>query len=143
MVVISDDPRRFDEGSELLHENGRPLVVESARAHRDRFLVKFRDIDTRSSAEELRGALFVDAERTRRLDDDEFWIHDLVGCALVDGAGERLGLVTGVTPGPAQDLLVVDTPAGERFVPFVEPIVRSVDATARTVTIDPPPGLLD
>ena len=45
-------------------------------------------------------------------------------------------------PGPAQDLLVLDTPDGERLVPFVKEIVTEVDVEAGRVTVDPPEGLL-
>lgn len=143
MVRISDDPRRFEAGSELVHEDGRTLVVETARAHRDRFLVKFEGLSDRDAAETLRGALYVPAEDARELESGEFWEHDLTGLDVVRaGTGEVVGTVSHVLPGAAQDLLAVDTPAGERLVPMVAEIVVEVDPGARRVTIDPPEGLL-
>lgn len=58
------------------------------------------------------------------------------------GTGEVAGTVAHVVEGPAQDLLVVDTPAGERMVPLVGEIVVKVDVEAGRVEIDPPEGLL-
>ena len=43
---------------------------------------------------------------------------------------------------PAQDLLVVRTPSGDRLVPFVSALVPEVDPAAGRVVIDPIPGLL-
>lgn len=143
VVRISDDPRRFEPGASLRHEDGRTLTVESAREHRNRFLVKFTGADDREAAEGLRGGLYVDASDARELEGDEFWEHDLEGLAAIHaGTGDAIGTVSYVQPGPAQDLLVLETPDGERLVPFVAEIVTAVDLDAGRVTIDPPEGLL-
>jgi 16S rRNA processing protein RimM len=143
VVRISDDPHRYDPGAELLHSDGSTLVVESARTHRDRFLVKFAGVDSREDAERIRGTLYVDASAARDLDEDEYWERDVVGSEVFDTAGERVGEVTMLIPGAAQDLLEVGTPRGPRLVPFVKEIVVAVDTGSRRVTIDPPEGLLD
>ncbi|MGH2786623.1 MAG: ribosome maturation factor RimM [Actinomycetota bacterium] len=143
VVRISDDPKRFEPGRRLEHDDGRELMVETARPHRDRFLVKFAGIDTRTDAESLRGELYVPFDAARTLEQDEFWPHQLIGCEVATPSGERIGTITGVQPGPAHDILVVDTPGGERLVPTVKAIVTSVDIDARMITVDAPAGLLD
>lgn len=142
MIVISDDPGRFEPGSTLRHEDGRALRVASAREHRDRFLVRFEGIEDRVAASSLRGALYVDASATRALADDEFWIHDLVGLAVQLRDGTEIGSVAGVIAHPAQALLRVATPSGEALVPVVKAIVTDVDLDAGRIVIDPPEGLL-
>lgn len=143
VIRISDDPHRFDPGATLIHEDGRELTVRSARSHRDRFLVHFEEAFDRESAQGLRGALYVDPSAMRELDDSEFWESDLVGCRVVLSDGSEVGNVSDVIVRPAQDLLQIDTPRGQRLVPFVGEIVIEVDADERVVTIDPPQGLLD
>ena len=143
VVRISDDPHRFDTGSELLHSNGRTLVVEHARDHRNRFLVKFVGVGTREEAEAVKGTLFVPADQARDLDEGEYWEREVVGCKAVTPEGTRIGTVTDVIPGPAQDLLEIETGHGTSLVPFVSEIVTSVDTAARRVVIDPPEGLLE
>ena len=140
---ISDDARRFEPGSTLWRDDGTTLVVEAARHHTNRFLVKFEGSGTREDAERLRGPLYVHAADARALDGDEFWPHDLEGCEVVDAGGAHIGSVTQVVGGPAQDLLEVSTDRGERLVPFVKEIVVKVDLAERRVTIDPPEGLLE
>ncbi len=68
---------------------------------------------------------------------------DLEGCRVVDRSGRELGLVTGLEELGGRSLLELRTPSGEREVPFIEPIVVSVDLEGRLVVLDPPPGLLD
>ena len=143
VIRISDDARRFEAGSELLHEDGRALVVAGARSHRARLLVKFEGIDDRAAAETLRGALYVPAKAARELGAGEFWEHDLAGLEVVHArSGDVVGTVSRVVVAPAQDLLAVDTPGGERLIPLVGAIVVDVDVPAGRVTIDPPEGLL-
>jgi 16S rRNA processing protein RimM len=143
VVQISDDPHRFDDGARLIHDTGRELIVESSHQHGDRFLVKFAGVDSREAAEEIRGALHVPASEARSLDDDEFWAYELEGCAVELGDGTSVGSVLRVVPGPAQDLLAIETPVGERLVPVVAEIVVAVDRAGRRIVIDPPEGLLD
>lgn len=143
VIRISDDPHRFDPGSTLVHEDGRVLVVRSARVHRDRFLVRFEGISSRADAEGLRGALYIGASERRELEPTEFWEHEVVGCGVFLADGSEIGRVSDVIVRPAQDLLEVETATGRQLIPFVEAIVTEVDAEARRVVIDPPAGLLD
>jgi 16S rRNA processing protein RimM len=143
VVPISDDPHRFDAGMVLTRSGGGTLAVERSRRHRDRLLVKFSGIDDRSAAERLSGPLYVPTEALRALRADEWWEHELIGMRVEDVAGREVGTVSAVLPGAAQDLLAVDTPAGERLVPLVTEIVVGIEEQARRVHIDPPPGLLD
>jgi 16S rRNA processing protein RimM len=69
-------------------------------------------------------------------DDDQLWVHDLVGAELVDVAGHAHGRVVAVEANPAHDLLVLDD---GRLVP----VVFVVEHTAGRVVVDPPAGLLE
>ncbi|MEA2485063.1 MAG: rRNA processing protein RimM [Actinomycetota bacterium] len=142
VMRLSDDPRRFEPGARLVHSDGREMIVESSRVHRDRFLVKFADSDSRADAEALRGELFVPPDEVRELGPGEFWPHELVGCEVHLTNGELVGSVAAVSPGPAQDLMTVTTATGDRLIPLVAAIVVSVDVDARRVVLDPPEGLL-
>ncbi|HEU4480890.1 MAG TPA: ribosome maturation factor RimM [Actinomycetota bacterium] len=143
LIQISDDPRRYEVGARLEHANGRTLTIVSARPHRDRFLVRFEGITTRDEAEAIRGALYVSAAEARSLEDDEFWPHELVGAKVYLVDGSEVGEVREVIPGPAQDLLAVDSEGTTHLVPMVKAIVVDVDRDARRITIDPPVGLLN
>jgi len=142
VVAISDDPRRFEPGSVLQREDGNHLTVVSSHLHGNRLLVQFEEASDRDTAASIRGPLYVPAADVRSLEEGEYWPHDLIGCKVEDAGGE-LGRVVGVVPGAAQDLLRVETPAGERLVPLVEEIVVAVDVRAGRIVIDPPEGLLD
>ena len=68
---------------------------------------------------------------------------ELTGLRVRTSAGEDIGPVREVMWGPANDNLVVDGPAGEVLVPFIEDVILAVDLAAGTITIEPIEGLLD
>jgi 16S rRNA processing protein RimM len=142
--------RLYDAGSTALEHVERVLVdgeerrVERAARERDGYLLKLAGVDDRDAAEALRGrALAVFRDDVPPPGDDELYLADLVGCEVVDAAGEPLGTVAEVRPGGGQDLLVLARDGLEVLVPFVEPIVVAVDLAARRIVCDPPEGLLD
>jgi 16S rRNA processing protein RimM len=144
VVPISDDPHRFEPGSALLDPEDRKLVVAESRRHRDRLLVRIEGVEDREGAERLRGlSLYVTPEDLRRLGDDEFWPHDLVGSEVRTTDGDVVGRVAEVVPGAAQDLLRVDTEGGPKLVPMAKDIVVEVNTAGGVVVVDPPEGLFD
>jgi 16S rRNA processing protein RimM len=133
--------QRFAAGA-TLRTADRDLEVAGHTLTQGRLVVAFAGVTDRDSAEALRGLdLWADAG-TLQLDPDEFHDTDLIGLVAVDPDGNRLGEVIRVEHPPAQDLLVVRTPSGDRLVPFVSALVPEVDPAAGRVVIDPIPGLL-
>ena len=96
-------------------EEGDPLAeLARALAHRSTLLVTFEELPDRNAAEAARGILlFAKVDVAESPDDpDEFYAHQLVGLAAYDEAGTRLGEVSALIRGGAQDLLTVRTPDG-------------------------------
>lgn len=147
--VRTDDPdHRFALGTELTTdppERG-PLQVASTRWHTGRLLMRFAGVADRTAAAQLRGTLLVvDVDEAERLaDPDEFYDHQLAGLQAVTANGDTLGVVTDVLHLPGQDVLAIGRPdGGEALIPFVREFVPAVDLNRRTITVQPPPGLLD
>lgn len=149
VTVLSrtDEPaRRFAAGQRVTIEGtGRVLTLRGYRMHNGTLLLGFAEVTDRAAAEALRGQTLVASVPAdeRPTEADEYFDRQLVGLTAVSPAGERLGRVTGVQHLPAQDLLAIETPAGERLVPFVSELVTAVDLAAGTCTVTPIPGLLD
>ncbi len=139
--VRSDDPEVLAPGASLeIAGRGAALTVRSVRVHKDRVLASFEECASREDAEALRGARLLVEEHEEV---DAWYPHQLKGLAARTPGGEDLGTVTGLTPGAAQDLLLVKTPAGTVMVPFVTQLVPTVDVEGGVVIIDAPPGLFD
>ncbi len=144
--VRTDEPeRRFVPGAVLRREGGgAELVVESARDHSGRLLIRFLGYPDRTAVETLRGTvLVVDVDASQRPDDEEeYYDRQLTGLRVLDAAGAEVGRVTDVIHLPEQDLLQLRTDGGTRLVPFVRALVPAVDLAAGTVRLADVPGLL-
>ncbi len=150
--VRTDDPdERFAPGMTLRARPSRggpqrEYVIESAREHSGRLLVRLEGVADRNAAEALRGNIFlVDTADLPPIDDpDEFYDHQLEGLAVVTTDGTVVGNVNEVLHTAAGELLSVTSEAGaEVLVPFVGAIVTEVSLQNQTIEIDPPDGLLD
>lgn len=133
----SNRPERSAPGA-VLHVDDRELVIATSRPHQDRVLVRFEGVDDRTAAEALQGReLTADPLGDEvELDDDELWIHEVVGAEVHDRSGTVLGRVVAVEANPAHDLLVLDGGA-------LVPMVFVVEQRDRVLVVDPPEGLFD
>ncbi len=131
MSLSSNRLERVSPGTELWLDDRR-LVVESSRPHSEKFLVRFEGFDHRDQVNDLRG--IVSAEPLD--DDDEIWVHDLIGLVVTDQHGTEHGEVMSVQDNPAADLLVLDDGLLVPVV-FIERIGDGV------VYVDVPDGLFE
>ena len=131
--LISDSDHRVAPGAELL-AGDLTLVVESSRvASNGRRVVKFRQIADRTAAEKYANQVL----HGRPIDDpDALWVHEMIGCRVVETDGTDHGECVSVLANPAADLLELDSGA---LVPsnFVTSIADGV------ITVDTPDGLFD
>ena len=119
--------------------------MRALRRHQGRPLVAFEGVGDADAAQLLVGASLAIDRDDVELDAGEYFDDDLVGCAMVDGAGAVLAEVVAVEHYPAQDVLVVTTAGDGRraIVPLVRAFVKAVDVRARRIVVELPPGLLD
>lgn len=143
--ITSDDPHRFEPGATVYAESdGRPLTVRRLRRHRNRRIISFEEVGDRTAAEALRGeVLVVKASDARELQEDEFWLHELIGCEVFTLDGARIGEVGDVLEAGESDVLVVAAEGREHLVPFAEDLCPEVDLDAGRIVVRPIPGLLD
>src|SRR5688572_12476495 len=87
---------------------GRLFELENVRADKDEYLLTLAGIRDRDAADALRGKdVTVPRSTLPPLAVDEIYVADLVGCAVVDLRGERLGEVIATEFTGAQELLTV------------------------------------
>jgi 16S rRNA processing protein RimM len=126
-------------------EDGRILEIESLRLAKNHFVATLSGIGDRDGAERLTNLkLFVPRERLPQiLEADEFYHADLVGLAVVDRAGEKLGTVVAIHNFGAGDLIEVRADGGgdTELVPFDETNVPSIDIAAGKIVVTAPQPL--
>lgn len=81
-------------------------------------------------------AVYIGAEERRARSADDYVLDDLVGMAVVDGAGRRLGAVRDFYSAGGNDVAEVEQPDGRRFMfPLVPEAVAAIDFDAEAITV--------
>ena len=172
--ILTDFPEKFAERRRLwllpkstgtsVSDAGAPAREVELRhhwLHKGGIVLHFAGVDSISAAEELAGCIVAipRAERAQ-LEDDDVYISDLIGCALVDVAGAARVIVGEIadvdrSSGPVAVLTVrplsgqVDESAAPRvaddgiLIPFAKEYLRSVDLNAKRVEMALPDGLVE
>lgn len=121
------------------------LNIKSVRFHKNFAIVKFEEINDINELMEYKGQrIFVlKKEASKKLEQDEFLIQDLINCEVFDINGEKIGVISNISTNNTQDLLNVKNLLGQEFlVPFVKEFFPNVDIKNKKITITPIEGLI-
>jgi 16S rRNA processing protein RimM len=120
------------------------LTISEAKPFKKGLIVRFEELQDRDSAELWRGRyLLAPFSELPPLADDEVYLHDLIGMAVVSVTGERLGEVTTYYELPQGVMLDVRKASGSALIPYRPEIIVRTDIEARTIVINDALGLLD
>ena len=157
--ILTDFPEKFADRKRLWLLAGASVRTATALAprevelvahwlHKGGIVLHFAGVDSISAAETLKG-LTVAIPRSARaaLAEDEVYTGDLIGCALIDVAGNEpvtVGEIESVdrTAG-AVALLVVRGASGEVLIPFAKSFLKKIDLKAKRVEMALPAGLVE
>ncbi len=128
-----------------LRAKPRRFEIESSRTHKGRVLLKLRGLDGRDQAEEWRGWLVtVRADMLPEPDEDEVYLHAILGCEVALEDGAPLGTLAGFEEHGGQEVWTILGPGGrEVLLPARPEFVLDIDLDQERITVAPPPGLLD
>ena len=114
----------------------RETAVAEARVHGRAVIARLGGCEDRDAAATWRGKLVAvpraELPGTKR---GEYYWTDLIGLAVVNGAGQALGAVTGMLQTGSNDVLVV-TGERERLIPFIAEVIRDVDVAAGVMRVE-------
>jgi 16S rRNA processing protein RimM len=140
---FTSDPGSIAGYGPLETEDGRVFEIEALRPAKDHFVVLLSGIGDRDSASALANIkLYVPRDRLPQTNEpDEFYHADLIGLAVVDRAGEKIGTVVAVHNFGAGDLIEMRPDAGgnTELVPFDAVHVPTVDVAAGKIVVDASP----
>lgn len=149
--LYTDFPERFEEGITLWAGRGgnsalQAVTVSGARPHKNLMLLRLAQVASREEGETLRGTwLFVNEDEAVELDEDTFFVHDILGLQVVTDEGATLGKISDVLFTGANEVYVVsgkDLPSGELLLPATDEVVRAIDLEQGVMTVHLIAGLL-
>ncbi|MEW5766897.1 MAG: ribosome maturation factor RimM [bacterium] len=140
----TDDPRRFENlaGLYLIDKGGYPDYREivGIRYRRNQVILRFERCDSINEAKELVGVtVYIKKEDRPVLDEDTFFISDILGIDVFTDQGDYLGKVTNCIETGANDVYEI---SGQLLIPATREVVRAVDLERRRMVIHLLEGLI-
>lgn len=143
----TDDPVRFKKLKHIVLDTGKetlPLEIESVKFFKQFVILKFKGYDNINDIERYkRCPLLVEREDAVPLEEDEYFIADMIGMSVVTEDGEEFGTLKDVAQTGANDVYIIDSPAhGEVLVPAIRECILDVDIEAGMMKIHLMDGLI-
>ena len=136
----------------LQKENELPSKIELISGFKqpgkETFIVKFKGINTRNHAEQLKKSkILVSTEKLPKLKKGEFHLLELVNLQVKILENDELKIIGKVLDldNEKNNLLIIELVKNQKkvLIPFVKEIVPVVDIKNNFLIIDPPKGLLE
>lgn len=143
----TDDKHRFlDLTSVLLEKDGtlREMKIESVKFFKQFVFLKFEGYDDANAVEPFkRCPLMVTREDAVALEEDEYYVADLIGLSIVDDSGTTIGTLTDVIETGANDVYEVKTQdGGTVLLPAIKDCILDVDMEEGIILVHLLKGLL-
>lgn len=144
----TDDVRRFDFLKNVILDTGKEkinLEVSSVKYFKNMVILKFKQFNNINEVEKFRSCpLYVTRENAVELEEDEYFICDLIGLKVVSDEGEELGKLTDVLQTGANDVYVVKMANDKEVLfPAIEQCILNVNLEEGIMTVHVMDGLLD
>ncbi|MBR0085828.1 MAG: ribosome maturation factor RimM [Lachnospiraceae bacterium] len=144
----TDDVSRFSYLKDCFIDNGGkliPVTVPGAKFFKQFVILKFKGIDDINEVEKYKGRdILVSRENAVPLEEDEYYIADVIGFDVVTKEGEVIGKLADVMQTGANDVLAVTTAAGkEILIPVIDDCVHDFNMDEKKIVVTLLPGLAD
>jgi 16S rRNA processing protein RimM len=121
----------------------RELELEEHWFHKGMVILKFAGVDSMSDAETLIGSeIQIPRSERAELGSDEFYVSDLVGCAVKD-SGREIGRIKDVQFGSGEAPLLVIQGEKEYLVPFAGAYIEKISLEQKLLEMKLPEGMLE
>lgn len=140
----TDFPERFSAGSKLFVEREElAFTIESCRWQKGQAVVKLIGVNDRDRAENFHGRYVrVPGDQLAELEEDQYYLFQIIGLQAVTEDGHELGAVTDVLQTGANDVYVVPTANGELLLPAIGEVIKQVELAAGKLVVHLLPGLM-
>jgi 16S rRNA processing protein RimM len=122
----------------------KPLRIEQVRYYKQLIILKFKDINDINDIEKYKGKdLLIPKDEAIKLNEDEYFIFDLIDSEVYSEDGTKLGIVTEVLTSSANDVYVVKTSDNrELLLPAIKECILDVDTANKKIIVHLMDGLL-
>ena len=120
------------------------IYIERSRVQKNMIICKIEGVDTPEEAEKLRNKMLYMHRDDLELDEDTYFIQDLIGMTVKDAdTGEVYGIIDDVFQTGANDVYSIKNGDKSYLVPAIADVVITTDIDSGIMTIRPLEGLFD
>lgn len=144
---FTDNIKEFEAFESIYVQKKAELIefkIESVRYSKNMVLLKLKGIDDIDAAETLRNLYIkVRREQLPKLQENSYYIVDLLECEVVTVDGEILGKMDDVFNTGSNDVYVVKNEEGKQILlPAIREVIKNVDIPNRKITVKLMEGLI-
>ncbi|MFW5981963.1 MAG: ribosome maturation factor RimM [Halanaerobiaceae bacterium] len=147
VLPLTDFPERFENLEEVYLSKNNQIIkkkIEKLRFHKKFVIIKFNDINDIGQALEYRDYLVqIPETELVPLEEDEFYIDDIIGYRFYTDEGELLGELRDVLSTGGTDVFMVSGEEKDYMIPAAREIILEVNEDEEKMIIKDIPGLLD
>lgn len=142
----TDDAQRFKSLKNVILDTGKeqmPLEIQGVKFFKQFVILKFKGIDNINDIERYKGkSLYVTREDAIELEEDEYYIADLIGMDVSTDEGETGKLVDVIETGANEVYVVEFEKYGEVLIPAIHDCILDVDVESMQMKVHLLEGLV-
>lgn len=143
----TDDATRFKKLKQVYLDTGKEqmlLEIQGVKFFKQFVILKFKGIDNINDIEKYKGrSLFVERKDAVPLEEDEYYIADMLGMSVYTEDGARFGTLRDVMETGANDVYIIDSDEhGQVLLPAIKQCILTVDVEADRMVIHLMEGLI-
>ncbi|MBU5293319.1 16S rRNA processing protein RimM [Anaerosalibacter bizertensis] len=144
---LTDDISRFDELEKVYIGEEKVLVyIEKNWSKKEFVILKFVGYDDINEVLKFKNEyLYIEEKDKIKLEEDSYFIFDIVGCNVLDINGNKIGIVTQVITNTGNDIYIIKSEDNSKnyLVPAVKQFIKKVDIENKEIIIEPIEGLIE
>ena len=144
----TDDPETYLSLQSFLLEDESHLIpcfTTKVQLHKSQLLrVSVEGVNSEKQADLMIGkSVYLPLDQLPKLDDDQFYFHEIIGFKVIDYVLGPIGIITGVNDASSQVLLEVEHNDRQILIPLVDELIQQLDKQQKQIYLYIPEGLLD
>jgi len=144
---FTDDITKFNNFKTIyvsIKKELKEFEIEKVRFSKNMVFLKLKGIDTIEEAENYRN-LYLKRKRDKdeKLEEDTYYIVDLLGCKVYTDEQKELGSIVDVFSTGSNDVYVVKDELGKQILlPAIKDVIKNVDIKNKLITVHLMEGLI-
>lgn len=141
VTPYTDDIEQFKK-IKSIYVNNTLIQVQSAKFQKNVVILKLKDVDDMTAAENLRNSIIEAKRSKKKLPENTYYIADLIGLDVYTDEGTLLGKVKDIYNTGANDIYSIETESKEVLLPAIKEVIKQIDIENKKIIVHILKGLL-